>query len=210
MNPLVFTLEVPRSRMVISEVHPIIRGIRDRDDFFDGLSSQLHLSGKDKQDGRELTPTCFSSSFAASFKGDYPYYRDKMKALISFQETVSVRLIPNRSAYSAQLKSCLWSDRREIQTNAARNRVEFAAEGFDWKNVTEDDAMYINDAGERVHPIDLSTLWSKKKHPAAPNKLLPRPIPRRPRHPYLADEDTGSDWDPVARPPAPSPLFADS
>lgn len=72
---------------------------------------------------------------------------------IAFQEEVEVVPIPTRHEYSDRIKSRIWSNRYELQENAERNAVEFASEGWNWKNVTEDEGMYICSAsGELVHP----------------------------------------------------------
>ena len=57
------------------------------------------------------------------------------------------------------VQSRIWSNRHELQENAERNAVEFASEGWNWRNVTEDDGMYIcSQSGELVHPIHLKHL----------------------------------------------------
>jgi hypothetical protein len=72
---------------------------------------------------------------------------------IAFQEEVDVLPIPTRHEYSDRIKSRIWSNRHELQENAERNAVEFASEGWNWRNVTEDEGMYICSAsGELVHP----------------------------------------------------------
>jgi hypothetical protein len=71
---------------------------------------------------------------------------------ISFNAVVRVHTIPTRTEYSARIRGTLWTHPLEMQQNAARNSLEFAAEGWDWRNVADDEDMVIC-AGERIHPI---------------------------------------------------------
>jgi len=73
---------------------------------------------------------------------------------ITFDNNVAVVPIPKRDEYSGRVATRIWSSAIEINENAARNSVEFAAEGWNWRTVTEDDNMYIcSVTGELIHPV---------------------------------------------------------
>jgi hypothetical protein len=41
-----------------------------------------------------------------------------------------------------------------MSRNITRNSIEFASEGWDWRNVMEDEEMLVHDvSGELIHPI---------------------------------------------------------
>jgi hypothetical protein len=63
--------------------------------------------------------------------------RSSCRRLVGFSDEVSVFLIPRRSDYPKDLRDQLFSNKREISRNAARNMKEYASEGFDWRKVKE-------------------------------------------------------------------------
>eukprot|EP00980_Cylindrotheca_fusiformis_P011880 scaffold2830_cov131-Cylindrotheca_fusiformis.AAC.1 len=77
----------------------------------------------------------------------------KSRKRLSFDEEVKIFPIPTRHEYSRRVRAKLWSSAEEIEQNAARNTLEFAFEGWNWKSVLEDDRMYVCLAtSELIHP----------------------------------------------------------
>lgn len=75
---------------------------------------------------------------------------------LTFNETVSVVPIPMRTDYSHRVRERLWNDVDDILINAQRNAMEFAAEGWDWRTVVEDEYMYRDaSTGELIHPVHM-------------------------------------------------------
>jgi hypothetical protein len=75
---------------------------------------------------------------------------------IQFSSDVKIISIPSHSEYSEGAKKVIWASSAEIRQNAQRNRREFAAEGWKWENVVEEDAMYFDkSSNERIHPVHL-------------------------------------------------------
>jgi len=73
---------------------------------------------------------------------------------IKFNEDVTVIPIPKRDEYSDRIRDRLWCNVQELNTNAQRNTIEFAAEGWDWRTTIEDDGMYVcTESGEKIHPV---------------------------------------------------------
>mmetsp|Transcript_11274 Transcript_11274/g.17251 ORF Transcript_11274/g.17251 Transcript_11274/m.17251 type:complete len:199 (+) Transcript_11274:30-626(+) len=77
------------------------------------------------------------------------------KRRLTFDEEVVVIPIPTRDEYSDRIRERMWSSKMELQQNAHRNALEFAAEGWDWRTVAEDDQMLRCESGEKIHPIHI-------------------------------------------------------
>ena len=80
--------------------------------------------------------------------------KNSRKGRVSLHKSVSVIPIPSRCEYSSLVRKRIWSSNAELCANAARNTVEFASEGWNWRNVIEDEGMLLHRAsGELIHPI---------------------------------------------------------
>lgn len=78
---------------------------------------------------------------------------------LKFNEQVEVCLIPKKEEYSKRIRCHLWHSPEEMALNAQRNTIEFAAEGWDWRNVMEDENMYRCLAtNELIHPVHIEQL----------------------------------------------------
>ena len=84
--------------------------------------------------------------------------KTKSKRRVSLYTDVAVVPIPTRTEYPDLIRERIWSSASELCQNAARNTIEFAAEGFDWRNAAEDEQMVKSPSGERIHPIHYLTL----------------------------------------------------
>jgi hypothetical protein len=76
----------------------------------------------------------------------------RKKTAVVFDDNVAVISIPSHSDYSERIRSRTWADRYEIADMASRNMLEFASEGWDWRNVAGDEDM-LHIEGELIHPI---------------------------------------------------------
>lgn len=80
----------------------------------------------------------------------------KRQRMVSFDDTVSIKPIPNRASYSERIRKVMYSDPEEFRRNLDRNLIEFDSENLDWRNVLEDDYFYTNKyTGEKIHPIHI-------------------------------------------------------
>ncbi|KAL7492728.1 hypothetical protein ACHAWT_001746 [Skeletonema menzelii] len=79
--------------------------------------------------------------------------KSKSKRRVSLHNNVAVMPIPSRKEYPNSVKERLWSSANDLYRNAVRNSIEFASEGWNWRNVADDEQMIQSPSGERIHPI---------------------------------------------------------
>lgn len=76
------------------------------------------------------------------------------KRNVRFNDMVEVRYVPMHTEYSGRVRQKYWNSAEELWDMAARNSLEFAAEGFDWTKVVEDQDL-IPWGEDRIHPVHL-------------------------------------------------------
>lgn len=64
---------------------------------------------------------------------------------------VEVRYVPLHSDYSQRVRQKYWNSAQELWDMAARNSVEFAAEGYDWTKAVEEEVSEHTFNPRRLH-----------------------------------------------------------
>ncbi len=73
--------------------------------------------------------------------------------VVSFDNTVCVRIIPSIDMYSDRIRKTLWNTPHDLSRNAERNLKEFAHEKYDYRlAVEEEDFFTCPTTGSRIHP----------------------------------------------------------
>jgi len=106
-------------------------------------------------EGGSLSSSDADSTDDDSARGTSPRVNGKhlRRDEVTFNENVSVHQIPLWTEYPADLRQRIWSDASEIYENAARNTVEFLSEGWNWRDVVDDEDMICVSSGELIHPV---------------------------------------------------------
>ena len=58
---------------------------------------------------------------------------------VRFNDMVEVRYVPLHSDYSQRVRQKYWNSAQELWDMAARNSLEFASEGYDYKQAVEEE-----------------------------------------------------------------------
>ena len=171
------------SRPQITDIQPLVEPLKYREDEPTLLSSsalkllnpirRLSLASTCSTSASSIPSTGSNDGNSAPPKSTKHANNKKKKKSIKFAPSVSVVQIPMRTEYSSRIATRLWSSRTEIRDNANRNVIEFSAEKWDWRNVVEDDGMFVcTVSGELVHPVHCQAFYQKAA--AAADANLPR------------------------------------
>mmetsp|Transcript_7330 Transcript_7330/g.15274 ORF Transcript_7330/g.15274 Transcript_7330/m.15274 type:complete len:256 (-) Transcript_7330:201-968(-) len=105
---------------------------------------------------RQVVMEPMKTSSKGTFSDDEAMFdhsnQEPYRRRVGFAPQVSVKEIPGRLDYSDSVRSSYWADKKEMSKMTERNMIEFAAEGWDWRNATDDEQMLILN-GEAVHPV---------------------------------------------------------
>ena len=109
------------------------------------------LSGSlSSSDGDETMSGCDDETEMAEDEPETPARE------VTFNDRVRVLPIPPVMAYSLEQRFRMYANRFELRENKTRNKKEYAFDGYDWRNATEEGNMAICPlSGELLHPAHL-------------------------------------------------------
>mmetsp|Transcript_28188 Transcript_28188/g.39656 ORF Transcript_28188/g.39656 Transcript_28188/m.39656 type:complete len:306 (+) Transcript_28188:40-957(+) len=138
-----------------------IEGPIEDDDDINSCASTVPLSFNDSCSSSctvGSTPSFHEDNYIDATKATSPVKKQNHRRSVSFEKTVSVRTIPKRNAYSSRIQKDLWATPNEVHQSTNRNILEFSADRWDWKHVTEEEDMVYNyQTKEYIHPIHVQT-----------------------------------------------------
>lgn len=118
---------------------------------------------------------------------------------ITFSTHVSVIDIPNRDSYSMEERETIWMPSHDLRQMTEKNLLEFAAEGWFWENVVEEEGMEMVD-GTFIHPIHLNPMLKEALRRQIP---YPRAVTPPDEDLLFQDAQRDSPDDPIDRPSSP-------
>jgi hypothetical protein len=76
---------------------------------------------------------------------------DEKMTCIKFQDVVKVVEVPSYRDYDETSRKKMWASRKDVKTNAQRNRLEYRADGRQWRECCEEKNM-VEINGQLFHP----------------------------------------------------------
>jgi len=93
-------------------------------------------------------------SILPSSKNDGDNHKPTPRKGVSFSPNVHIQPIPHVSTLSSTQRRRMYSSSNEVRRNKIRNKKEYRYDGYDWRNVTEESEMGVDDVtGEVIHPV---------------------------------------------------------
>ena len=118
---------------------------------------------------------------------------------ITFSPQVAVINIPSRDSYSIEERATLWMPAHDLKQLTEKNLIEFAAEGWFWENVVEEEGMTMVD-GSFIHPIHLNPMLKEALRRQTP---YPRAVTPPDEEMLFGDTRIEPSKDPIDRPSSP-------
>jgi len=135
------------------------------------LEDQNSPTVSDSSEEDNLSQASVDSSSSSPNKDDNTEDLGGGKQSVSFDTSVTVYPIYETSQYSSDMVQQMYTNREELRINKLRNKREYAHDSFNWRDVTEEDGMTVDDtSGELVHPVHtVADVKRNKKKPLGSN-----------------------------------------
>ena len=128
------------------------------------------VSDSSEEDNLSQASVDSSSSSSSNKDGNEEEEVGSGKQSVSFDTSVTVYPIYETSQYSSDMVQQMYTNREELRINKLRNKREYAHDSFNWRDVTEEDGMTVDDtSGELVHPVHTVADVKKSKKPLGSN-----------------------------------------
>ena len=136
------------------------------------------VSDSSEEDNLSQASVDSSSASSSNKDGNDEEEAGSGKQSVSFDTSVTVYPIYETSQYSSDMVQQMYTNREELRINKIRNKREYAHDSFNWRDVTEEDGMIVDDtSGELVHPVHTVADVGKKNKKLGSNIKVTGPGP---------------------------------
>ena len=83
---------------------------------------------------------------------------------ITFDDTVTVFKVPSIEDFPDDVWQATWKSRQEVRAHKKLSKKEYAWDGYDWKNATEEDDMILDPTtGTLEHPVHYDSVFANSR-----------------------------------------------
>lgn len=83
---------------------------------------------------------------------------------ITFDDTVTVFKVPSIEDVPDDVWQATWKSRQEVRAHKKLSKKEYAWDGYDWKNATEEDDMILDPTtGTLEHPVHYDSVFANSR-----------------------------------------------